>query len=267
MSKTCTLFIILILATSSMLLVESVTASVPAPAIPEFNVELVVHFYDVPQTSTITVDQYTGKEKTINCPGYRVDNKTIEITIKNQPFTPTTNEHGTEFNLYYNVNIKGHFGDNWQTYCQTTPQSSSQYTVISGPAAYPEDSQLDFQVEAIVGHLYDALAGRPILPLWQLATDATSGWSNTKTLTIGEATHIVTITPTPAPTIMSTPTVTEMPTQNLNETSVQALTVTDFPFEVDLQDVIILLAVLVPALFAVVFVVRSRMTGVGDETG
>jgi len=57
---------------------------------------------------------------------------------------------------------------------------------LSVSADYPVDSRVDFQVEAIVGHYYDELAGRPILPLYVLEVDESSGWSNTQTITIGE---------------------------------------------------------------------------------
>ena len=89
---------------------------------PEFTVRLVAHPYDVPPTTTTTIDQYTGKEIVTTTPGYHVENKSIEITVTNQPFIPYTDAEGHLINLYYNVRFKGHFGEEsdwWQPYNKT----------------------------------------------------------------------------------------------------------------------------------------------------
>jgi hypothetical protein len=191
------------------------------PSVPEFTVKLVAHPYDVPPTTTTTIDQYTGKEIVTTTPGYHVENKSIEITINNQPFTPYTDAEGHLINLYYNVRFKGHFGQesDWKelypyepirngifgTYHQNPPQSSSEYTVISFPAEYPDGALVDFQVQTMEG-FYTEWWPFPGVPgmAWQF-TGESSDWINTQTLTIGEGQ-----TPTPSPTTTPTPTAPNM---------------------------------------------------------
>ena len=49
------------------------------PSVPEFTVKLVAHPYDVP--TTYSTDPYTGE--TITHAGYHMENKSIEVSIKN----------------------------------------------------------------------------------------------------------------------------------------------------------------------------------------
>lgn len=204
MSKRATLLLIAVLTASSLLMVKAAPASASTPSVPEFTVKFVDHSYVVP-TST-SIDPYTGQQ--IIHPSYTVENKTIDITIKNQPFAPPNNLT----NLYYNVRVKGHFGENWTelySISNNTPQntlpmqSASENTVISTPQDYPAGGQVDFQVEAVIATahpLYGTNFG-----YWSYET---SGWSNTQTLTIGESQ-----TPTPSPATTPTPTPSEEPQQ------------------------------------------------------
>ena len=73
-----------LLALSNLVMVGSVFAqSIPTPSVPEFSLRFVDASYDVP--TTYTIDDYTGQN--ITHPGYHVENRTIEVRIKNQPFT------------------------------------------------------------------------------------------------------------------------------------------------------------------------------------
>lgn len=152
-------------------------SSIPKPSVPEFTVKLVSYPYDVPPTTTTTVDPYTGKETVTTQPGYHVENKSIELIIKNQPVTPHTDAEGHMINLYYNVRVKGHFEDPWRelysidelmreergAHKQGPVQSSFEYTVISCSADYPDDGEVDFQVQALAGYYtewWPALADR-----------------------------------------------------------------------------------------------------------
>ena len=160
-----------------------------SPLVPEFIIQLVAYPYDVASTTITKTDPYTGKQTNVTTLGYHVENRSIEIVIKNQQFIPYTDEEEHEINLYYDVRIKGHFEENWKNiyskYEGSHPvQSNSEYTILSLPANYPDGGLVDFQVEAITGYYYDVLAGRPILPLNELGYVKTSGWSNTQTLTI-----------------------------------------------------------------------------------
>ena len=84
--------------------------SVPVPSVPKFTLKLVAYPYDVAPTTTL--DPYTGNNVTTE-EGYRVENQSIQITITNQPYSYTFN--GTNYKIFYNVRVKGHFeADNWK---------------------------------------------------------------------------------------------------------------------------------------------------------
>jgi hypothetical protein len=199
--------------------------SISKPSVPEFSVRIVAYPYDAPAKTTTTIDQYTGKETTTTQPGYHMENKSIEIIIKNPPFTPYTltthtgynretgesytYESSNTINLYYDIDVKGHYGTDWTSVGSTpsyseSPQSNAQldseYTVITIKANdYPNDAVLDFRVRALIGHY---------VPYWRsmIVTrydfyGQESDWSDTQTLTIGESQ-----TPTPSPETTPTPT-------------------------------------------------------------
>ena len=113
-------------------------------------------------------------------------------------------------NLYYNIRVKGHFGQesDWKEFyspysqiqregaqytCDIGPtKSSTQYTIISIPAKYPSNSQLDFQVQALEGYYtqYYPYAGVSAYG-WRFTGEA-SDWSNTQTITVDESTPLMT---------------------------------------------------------------------------
>jgi hypothetical protein len=75
------------------------SASIPEPSVPEFTVELLDTSLDVP--TTYSTDPYTGDPVTHE--GYHVARRTIEVRIKNQPFTDGDGRN----KFYYNIRIKG----------------------------------------------------------------------------------------------------------------------------------------------------------------
>jgi hypothetical protein len=184
------------------------TTSLPKPSVPEFTLTYVDLSYDVPPTYGI--DQYTG-ETIITEGGYHVDNRSIQFTIKNQPFTPYTDANGTQIGLYYNFRVKGAYATEWSRYYPfaengiTTrryggifggnstespadfAQSNAQYTTISiaiGTLLYdvPTEATLEFQVQALIGYMEPTdymLAGHVYV-----FKGETSGWSETQTITI-----------------------------------------------------------------------------------
>jgi hypothetical protein len=176
------------------------------PSVPQISsIKLVDSSYDVSPSSTTTVDQYTGKETTTTKPGYRVNSLTIEVTIKNQLFIPYIDEsakdpaygpNGKEYNLYYKVQVKGHFGENWRDFGELyVIQSNSGYTVVSSAIIgednivnYDAGSQLDFRVQASIGYKYNELSGRLFIPypgpVWVVVPAEYSDWSSVKTFTI-----------------------------------------------------------------------------------
>jgi len=207
-------------------------SSIPKPSVPEFTVELVDSSYDVP--TTYSTDPYTGE--TVTHEGYHVGSKTIEVTIKNQPFVPFWIQENPSvanwtINFYYNVRIKGHFSEDWKGLYYASDgypsqDSGSEYTVLSYQGRYsptegmsfqtsalmttfPVDAQIDFQVEAMIGYVSrvynpDATEQLAMWP-WRF-TGETSGWSNTQTITIPTTPSPTTSpTPTPAPTPIQVP--------------------------------------------------------------
>ena len=137
-SKPLTLTLIVLLLSSLMVLtVEPVNAQKPPkPSVPTFSVKLVSHPYNVPPTTTSTFDSSTWKEITTTVPGYRVENRSIEITIKNQPFKPytiQTSERNYDVKLDYIVEYRNPF-DNDQSWKQHNGygfQQTSQHTILS----------------------------------------------------------------------------------------------------------------------------------------
>jgi len=167
------------------------------PTVPDFTVNIVSHpYYESP---IYEIDPYTGENVTIQS-GYHVENKSIEITIINQPFAPYNDTEGNLVNLFYNVRFKGHFGEEWDweelypykpvrngisgTYHQNPPQSSSEYTVISFPVEYPDGALVDFQVQKLEGFytIWSPFPGTNI-KTWKF-TGELSDFSEIQTLTI-----------------------------------------------------------------------------------
>jgi hypothetical protein len=192
---------------------------IPKPSIPEFTAQLADHSYDVPATTTTTTNPYNGEVITNTEPGYHVQNITIDLTIENQPYPAIIN--GNESFVYFNVRIKGHFGQDWAElfpyYSDSPVQSSSEYTVISLPANYHVGDQIDIQVQAAIGYKIITLIGHPPIPnVYTRSVDfqhASSDWSTTQTISIPEGQ-----TPTPSPTITPTPLPTSTPYQEPQQT-------------------------------------------------
>lgn len=190
--------------------------SIPTPSVPEFSLKFVDNSYDVPPTATSTTDLYNGKTTTTTIPGYHVENLTIEVTIKNQPFPSTLN--GNTSNLYYNVRIKGHFGEDWteQYHSYSTsgtlpPQSSSEYTVLSFPASYRFGDEVDFQVQAILGYqLMGWLPDHILVPNYSFVHES-SDWSPTQTFTMPDTSASTSNSPTPTPTVPEFPPLAILP--------------------------------------------------------
>jgi hypothetical protein len=201
MNKRFAFVLVLVLASSSLIVVKPVQSAIAKPSVPEFTVQLVAYPYDVP--TTYSIDPYTGEN--ITHPGYHVENKSIEITISNQPFATYTDAEGNHINLYYNVRVKGHFEENWTELFTNSgeypslgsyPEQDykSHCTVFSIPEAYPSNAQVDFQVEALAGYFTKVYLGNT--PEYRnIFTGESSDWSDTQTLTI----------PAPSPTPTSAP--------------------------------------------------------------
>ena len=177
MSKLATLILIIVVTVSSLFMVGSAFAqSIPKPSVPEFSVAL-------------------------------AENKTIEVTIKNQPFTPyeiqDLDGHNWAVNFFYNIRIKGPFTEDWIELYNPSDgyvrqDSESEYTVraytlgentdtVLGTKMIrlPDEGIIDFQVEAMIGYV-DREIIIPVPGTGWIFIGETSGWSTTQTLVIGE---------------------------------------------------------------------------------
>jgi hypothetical protein len=83
--------------------------SIPKPSVPEFTIEYIDKSYDV--QPTYGINQYTGQNVT-TVAGYHVDKRTVEFTIKNQPFTTYRDSNGNNISLYCNFRFKGRYETN-----------------------------------------------------------------------------------------------------------------------------------------------------------
>lgn len=262
MNKRATLLLITVLAVSSLIIVSSAFAqSITKPSIPEFTAEYVDYSYDI--APTYTTDPYTNNT-VIQTYGDHVDNRTVVITIKNEPFTPFTDSNGNTINMFYNVRYKGTFGQDWtrvygaersvwysygnpdDNYGYKIQNYASQNTVVA--ITSPAQGKMDIQVEAlrgytnrtvIQGHIFMSVVGYTFY-------GEESGWSNTKTITLGEAS-----TYTPNPT---SPTTT--PEQQLSPAPSQE------PQHAEQQEIItgvaIVVAVIIVGLGLLIYLIKRK---------
>jgi hypothetical protein len=213
-SKAISLLFVVILAVSSLIMVESAFAqSIPKPSVPEFTVQLTDRSYDEPPT--YQKDPYTGQTVLIWAGGH-VDNKTFDFMIKNQPFAPYKNADGKDVELYYKIRHKGQF-EEWSTIfapkediAQSSGSGSTSISFIVGEGTWGGISPkgiVDIQIKTQIG--YYSLVNDPYNRPWDLSAVFTavteSDWSNTQTITISD-TSASTSTSTPNPTSPTTST-------------------------------------------------------------
>lgn len=272
MCKSAALLFLLILTVSSLMMAKPASASIPKPSIPEFTVKLIDSSYDVPTTTT--TDPYTGQQ--VTHPSSHVESRTLEVIITNVPFTSFIVNDGSNnwtANFYYNIRYKGHFEQNWhELYIPIDsylPRSSGSKTIFSAKGEYslteglkmdsdtkvqirttfPPDAQIDFQVEAMVGHTHGVYASSGAV-----FEGETSDWSNTQTLTISDNS-----TPTNSGT-SATPNPSVLPSQNPTATSSQPGAGSPVLFGWGWAEIVIvvLLAVIAALLIFVVVFLRRR---------
>jgi hypothetical protein len=267
MHKVFSAMLILVMAVSILIVIGPVQAEVPKPSVPEFTLKLASYPYDVAPTTY--TDPYTGKT-TITNYGYHSENISVVLTIKNQPFISTLDASGNYTSLYYNVRFKGHFVDDWKYYPEGRNYgyinaSQSDYTVLSfslGGAQLGDVSnggELDFQVEALIGHDNQISWGVLLYPdfYYYVFAGESSGWSNTQTITLGEGTGATT-NPTPFSTSTPIPTGTVPPTLNPTATPAQSDTQAGFLFGLDWEKAAIVVLVVAVVFLAVGMIVLWR---------
>jgi hypothetical protein len=195
MSKRANLLLLAILSASSLILssASSVFAQSSTLSVPEFTAKYIDKSYDVPESTSI--DPYTGK--TVTNPGYYVENKFIELTIKDQNV-------GT---VHYDIIFKGHFEEKWHsifmyenspTYRNVSIRCSESQSASGEEIYAPPGGQIDFKVAAFRGG-YTRDFSSP-LPFMFFNVTERSGWSSIQTITIPASTSSPTSSPSPTPT-------------------------------------------------------------------
>jgi len=127
-----------------LLLVEPCVAPISVPMFPSAAPEIVSvkinsnHQYFPPSYSS---NPYTG-ETTQTSPARYRPNGTIEITIKNRPFTPYTDKDGNQINIYYTIFAKITSGWDENYVPDWTPELES----IFGPSYIGYQSDTDYTV-------------------------------------------------------------------------------------------------------------------------
>jgi hypothetical protein len=134
---------------SGLLLIEPCMAPVTIPTNPKAGPEITsvtIHNTPIWKPPVTATNPYNG-EVTANKPGYWIQNGTIEITIKNHPFSPYVDENGNTINTYYCLFYNGTqynygwIGSGYRGVPIAVYQSDSTYTVIT--FTYGDNSQLD----------------------------------------------------------------------------------------------------------------------------
>jgi hypothetical protein len=215
------LILLVAMSSSTLPMVNPANAqSVTKPSIPEFNVKYIDRSYDT--QPTYGVDQYTGKI-VITKPSEHVDNRTVEITIKNERFIPFNNSNGNQINRFYDVRYKGSYSETWTTMFANQTQVagieapnpytefgyaiqdySSQYTtIIYRLPSEVTNGQMDFQVESLEGYSIETSYDAHFYYVYYGFTfyGQESDWSKTQTISIGETSASTSPNPTPIPSI------------------------------------------------------------------
>jgi hypothetical protein len=170
-SKGFSLLFVTILAVSSLMTVENaLSQTIPKPSVPEFTLLVNDHSYDVPPSGHVNLN--TGQFEKHE--GFYMKNGSIELSIKNQPFTSFSDSNGYQINLYYSIRVKAHGTNNWHYFPTDNPEEyvhadTSTYTTRvfkysmnnfeyrSGAffdySTFPSNGRVDFQVEAFIGYL------------------------------------------------------------------------------------------------------------------
>ncbi len=164
----------------------------PTPSIPEFTAELAGPPYTQP-TTYILNDSSGQTEPQI---GFTNAYTSVNVTIKNQPFTSFDTGFNGNAWLMYNIRIKNHQStDNWTEvysayFLYLSNASNTATTELDvpiqgvrtlGPIA---GSQIDIQVQAYIGTVHRKIwPTEGVIAPW-FFDGQVSGWSNTQTVNI-----------------------------------------------------------------------------------
>jgi hypothetical protein len=87
--------------------------TIPEPSVPQLSVVFVNHSYDVPSTTTTTTNPYTGEKVVTTDKGYHIQNDSFVLLIRSQPLTTDGEVNGQSIKLFFIVQSKGHYSDQW----------------------------------------------------------------------------------------------------------------------------------------------------------
>jgi hypothetical protein len=183
----CLILSLVFLVVSSLIVLAVAPTTVQATS--ELSVPQIisVKFFDIsndyPPSTTTTINEYTGEKITITEPGYRVTRYSVEVTIRNQPFTLYIDELGREVKRDYVIEFKGPFGEEWKSFggmylwTSYSSQPNSEYAVVTYEIGlfWSAGTKVDFRVRAglcVNTGLQDNW-------LWEW-----SDWSSVKTFTV-----------------------------------------------------------------------------------
>jgi hypothetical protein len=82
MRNVAVFLVLFVLPLSSLILTKPIDAQVTSPNVPEFALRVIDNSYDIP--SSTSINPYNGS--TITHPGTHIENITVELSIKNQPY-------------------------------------------------------------------------------------------------------------------------------------------------------------------------------------
>jgi hypothetical protein len=198
MRKKVILQLILILTITNLMVIMPASA-ISKPSVPDFSLKLI--HYSSYQPAVYGLDPYTGENITITLAKHQ-NSTEIVVNVVNQPFTPYKDSNGNWISLYYGVRSKGHFSSDWSegTHNAFTDAYNSSYATIMYPTEYyPPNTQVDFQIKAMIGYLKDS--GYPeYYHMSPVFVGESSDWSSTQTITIDNDVSTPTSTESPAST-------------------------------------------------------------------
>ncbi len=165
-NKGFAVFIILIMAISSLIIVESAYAQVgvTTPSTPSFGVKYEFFPHSVPPV--YGVDPATGKA-VMTKEGYIVYSESAYLSIMNQPFEPYKDAKGNSIQLYYNLRWKEPISNSWvymSPSARMTQNSEGDRILVTfdfkdssqksgwGILDIPMGTETDFQVQAMIGY-------------------------------------------------------------------------------------------------------------------
>lgn len=165
-NKKKVLTLIFTITVLGLLLIEPSTAPVTVPANPKPAPEIVsitIHNNPIWEPPVTITDSYTG-DVTHSSPGYYTCNGSIDITLKNRPFTVYIDKNGNYIGRYYtffykdaNTQWSENFPRSLEPYAEY--QSVSTNTVVTfkygkaGDISYAKENMaIDFRIQAVEGH-------------------------------------------------------------------------------------------------------------------